>query len=80
MKNLLGFLSVFVVAGLIAVCTKPSDQDCIDQAAAHYTGSSLMGAGSLVLRVEDKVFYKVVINRLTGDQVGVGALCTVFYN
>jgi len=84
MKNLIGFLCGFIVLAAVVIATKPSDQACIEQATAHYAGNSvgeiLGGAGGLVLKVDDKIFYKVITNRFTGEQVGLGALCTVFYN
>lgn len=85
MKNLLGFLIPAALA-VMAFLSKPADNECIDQVTGHYVGSlanslvSATGAGALMYRVEDNIFWKTVYSQVSGNRVAVACFWNVFVN
>ena len=70
---------------LVAMTTKPTDQECLDQVSAHYsdtfTGGLIFGAraGRVVYQVQDHIFYKTITNRINGHCVGAAVFSTIFF-
>ena len=69
---------------LLAIFSKPTDQDCINQAADLYTGKLLSpvahSVSAVFFEVHDNLLFKTVTNRVTGEVVAHGLFNTVIKN
>lgn len=79
MKTLFNIAMVLFIGVLTAIITVPADQECIKQVTADVP---IIGeyAGQYIYDVQNKVLYKVIVNRITGQVVGYALFGQVITN
>jgi hypothetical protein len=71
MKTLLGLiLFLLFVAGFALMITTPPDVQCISEASS--TPAALAPVTGYVYEVQNRIIYKTVYSRITGECVAVG--------
>lgn len=73
------FCMVVAIIGLAAILTVPDDDVCKDQCSDHIIQAGGLGhlAGDVIYKVNNKIFYKTVENKVTGSTVAFGIFGTV---
>lgn len=84
MKALLTFALIVMGVALLAVSTRPSDNECLAKATYSITGTGIVGqlvsatgVADYALRVDDHFFFKTIVSRIDGTTVGYGMFGTV---
>lgn len=86
MRSFANLCIVIGVTFIVAIATKPADQDIRKQVIEHYAGRGVVAdliasssVGSVVLSIEDFGCYKAIYNRVDGSRIGFALFGRVIF-